>query len=118
MLPLTNSPSFLEHQRLMKNLKGQNNASSLFDINKIPCDNQIRNLLDPVTPQTVYPVFQQTYKWLKEQEVIKKFFYLDGEILIALDGTEYFSSKKINCPHCNCRNHRNGTTTYFHGCAG
>lgn len=35
---------------------------------------------------------------------------------MALDGTEYFSSKKINCPHCNCRNHRNGTTTYFHGC--
>jgi hypothetical protein len=34
----------------------------------------------------------------------------------GLDGTEYFSSKKINCPHCNCRNHRNGTTTYFHGC--
>jgi hypothetical protein len=27
-----------------------------------------------------------------------------------------FSSKKINCPHCNCRNHRKGTTTYFHGC--
>ncbi len=44
-----------------------------------------------------------------------KFIYLNGEILIALDGTEYFSSKKINCPHCNCRNHRNGTTTYFHG---
>ncbi len=36
--------------------------------------------------------------------------------MIALDGTEYFSSKKINCPHCNCRNHRNGSKTYFHGC--
>ncbi len=66
------SPSFLEHQRLMKNLKGQDNALSLFNINKIPCDNQIRNLLDPVNPQTVYPVFnkfisglKKTRKWLK-----------------------------------------------------
>ncbi len=53
---------------------------------------------------------------MKEKKVLKKFFYLEKQILIALDGTEYFSSKKINCPRCNCRNHRNGTTTYFHGC--
>lgn len=53
---------------------------------------------------------------VKKQGVIRNFLYLDEEILIALDGTEYFSSKKINCPHCNCRNHKNGTTTYFHAC--
>jgi hypothetical protein len=112
----TQSPSFLEHQRLMKSSKGKDNASSLFSIKKIPCDNQIRNLLDPIPAATIFGSFQQVYQWLKKQGVIKKFFYLDEEILIALDGTEYFSSKKISCPHCNCRNHRNGTTTYFHGC--
>ncbi len=79
-------------------------------------DNQIRNLLDPIPAATIFGSFQQVYQWLKKQGVIKKFFYLDEEILIALDDTEYFSSKKISCPHCNCRNHRNGTTTYFHGC--
>ncbi len=83
---------------------------------KFALDNQIRNLLDPVPASTIYPVDQKIYQWLKKQKILKKFFYLEGEILIALDGTEYFSSKKINCPHCNCRNHRNGTTTYFHGC--
>ncbi len=112
----TQSPSFLEHQRLMKSSKGKDNTSSLFGIKKIPCDNQIRNLLDPIPAATIFGSFQQVYQWLKKQGVIKKFFYLDEEILIALDGTEYFSSKKISCPHCNCRNHRNGTTTYFHGC--
>ena len=112
----TQSPSFLSHQRLMEKIKEKNKASSLFKISKIPCDNQIRNLLDPLSAQTIYPVYQKIYQWLKKEKVLKKFFYLEGEILIALDGTEYFSSKKINCPHCNCRNHRNGTTTYFHGC--
>jgi hypothetical protein len=112
----TQSPSFLEHQRLMSKMKKKNNASSLFKISKIPCDNQIRKLLDPVPAATVYPVYRTIYQWLKEQKVLDKFLYLEREILIALDGTEYFSSKKINCPHCNSRNHRNGTTTYFHGC--
>ena len=112
----TQSPSFLEHQRLMKSSKGKDNASSLFSLNEIPCDNQIRNLLDPVPGSKISGAFQRVYQWLKKQGVLKKFRYLNGEILIALDGTEYFSSKKINCPHCNCRNHRNGTTTYFHAC--
>jgi hypothetical protein len=61
-------------------------------------------------------VYQKIYQWLNERKIISKFLYLEKELLIALDGTEYFSSKKINCPHCNSRNHRNGTTTYFHGC--
>ena len=40
----TQSPSFLDHQRLMKSNKGKDNAESLFSIKKIPGDNQIRNL--------------------------------------------------------------------------
>ncbi len=112
----TQSPSFLDHQRLMICNKGKDNAESLFSIEKIPSDNQIRNLLDPVPASTIFMAFQKVYQWLEKKGVLSKFLYLDGEILVALDDTEYFSSKKINCPHCNCRNHRNGTTTYFHGC--
>jgi hypothetical protein len=37
----------------------------------------------------------ETLEWLNKNGVLKKFVYLDEEILIALDGTEYFSSKKI-----------------------
>jgi len=112
----TQSPSFLDHQRLMKSNKGKDNAESLFSIETIPSDNQIRNLLDPVPATTIFMAFQKVYQWLEKKGVLERFLYLDGEILVALDGTEYFSSKKINCSHCNCRNHRNGTTTYFHGC--
>lgn len=112
----TQSESFLDHQRLMKSNKGKDNGESLFSIEAIPSDNQIRNLLDPVPATTIFMAFQKVYQWLEKKGVLKKFLYLDEEILIALDGTEYFSSQKINCPHCNFRNHRNGTTTYFHGC--
>ena len=45
------SPSFLAYQRDMQRRKGQNNARSLFGVERIPSDPQIRNLLDPVAPQ-------------------------------------------------------------------
>ncbi len=79
----TQCPSFLEHQRLMKSSKGKNNGSSLFSLNEIPCDNQIRNLLDPVPASKIFVPFQRVYQWLKKKGVTKKFLYLDREILIA-----------------------------------
>ena len=42
------SGSFLAHQRLLQQKNGRNNATSLFEIERIPSDQQIRNLLDPV----------------------------------------------------------------------
>ena len=91
----TQSPSFLDHQRLMKSNKGKDNAESLFSIEKIPGDNQIRNLLEPVPASNVSRTFQKVYQWLKEKGVLKKFLYLDGEILVALDGTEISHLRKL-----------------------
>lgn len=53
----TQSPSFLDFQRTLQVMKGCNNALTLFGITQIPSDNQIRNLLDPVPPSAVLPVF-------------------------------------------------------------
>ena len=46
----TQSPSFLAHQRDMKLRKGRSNAENLFHLEELPSDNQIRNLLDAVSP--------------------------------------------------------------------
>ena len=43
------SSSFLEHQRLLQNKKGRSNARSLFQVEEIPSDPQIRNLVDPLS---------------------------------------------------------------------
>ena len=79
----TQSPSFLQHQRLMKPKKGQDNAQSLFGLSEIPCDNQIRNLLDPIPATTVFGAFKSTYKWLENNRGIEQFKYLDNQILMA-----------------------------------
>jgi hypothetical protein len=111
---LMQSSSFLEHQCLMKSQKGKDNLASLFGIEGIPCDNQIRILLDPVPASTVFGVFRSVYNSLLSAGVLEPYRCLDGEFLLVLDGTEYFSSKKIHCPHCCHRTHKNGSTTYYH----
>jgi len=44
------SPSFLAHQRQFEEGHGRSNCASLFGITKIPSDNHIRDMLDPVSP--------------------------------------------------------------------
>ena len=51
------SPSFLEYQRQLKQRQGHDNAQSLFGVDPIPCDNQVRQLLDPIAPRYFNPVF-------------------------------------------------------------
>ena len=53
----TQSPSFLSFQDAMLKNKGISNAQTLFDMDQIPCDNHIRNLMDDVEPSKVYPVY-------------------------------------------------------------
>ncbi len=110
----TQCPSFLEHQKLMKKRRGKDNALSLFGLRKIPSDNQIRALLDPIPASTISGAFESVWRWLTENQILNHFKYLDNQILLALDGTEYYSSKKIHGSHCNCRHHKNGEITYYH----
>jgi hypothetical protein len=53
----TQSPSFLAYQRDRTARKGQSNAHPFFGLVAIPSDNQMRALLDPVSPESVVPVF-------------------------------------------------------------
>ena len=55
----TQTPSFLAYPRMMEGSKGKSNAQSLFGVHRIPSDNQIRDLLDAVAPEQVFPVFEE-----------------------------------------------------------
>lgn len=106
--------SFLEYQRQLKSRKGRDNAQSLFKVPKIPTDNQIRNIIDPINAVALIEVFAQIYRKLKAKGYLKSFEVLGGQLLVTLDGSEYFSSQCIHCDQCSHRHHKNGTVTYFH----
>jgi hypothetical protein len=110
----TQSPSFLAHQRDMKLRKGRCNAEKLFDLSELPSDNQIRNLLDPVSPEYVQPVYRHIFLEMEGTDVLKRRRSFANQLLVAIDGTEYFSSKAIQCENCSHRELSNGKTNYFH----
>ncbi len=39
---------------------------------------------------------------------------MDGNLLVALDGTQYYDSEKISCPCCSTRTSKQGKVTYHH----
>jgi len=110
----TQSPSFLAHQQTMKRTKGRSNAESIFGIEKVPCDNQIRQLLDPIAPSYLFPMFGLTFNDLEATGQLDAFRTFDDNLLFAFDGTQYFSSKEIHCQNCSHKTASNGVTTYFH----
>jgi hypothetical protein len=108
------SPSFLEYQRSLDQKLGKNNARTLFGVHDIPSDNQTRHLLDSTAPGQVKPLFSYLFKALNQAGVIERYRSVNQTLLLALDGTEYFSSQNIHCPNCSSRQHANGQVTYFH----
>jgi hypothetical protein len=110
----TQSPSFLTYQQAMHKAKGRSNAQSLFQIGQIPCDNHIRQTLDSVPPDKLFPLYDEVYQALRQESLLESFRAVHQTLLIALDGTWYFSSQKIHCEQCCCLEHKSGEKTYYH----
>ena len=102
------SPSFLNYQRCLEQVQGRSNAQTLFGMHQIPTDHQIRILLDPTDPMGLRSLFFYLFNGLNEAGIIDAYRCVNQTILIAFDGTEYFSSSAIHCPHCSTRTHANG----------
>jgi hypothetical protein len=108
------SASFLGFQRMLETGRGRSNCQSLFGIEKIPSDNYIRDMLDEADPALLQPCFERMEQALATPELCQAFHRLGGRTLIAWDGTEYFCSQKLGCPHCLKRERANGQIESYH----
>ena len=108
------SESFLSYQRSLEEGRKTSNCQTLFGMAKIPTDNHIRAMLDPVHPSHLQSVFDSAVAALRDNGGMAAFQRLDGRALIALDGTEYFCSQKLGCPNCQTRKRANGKVESYH----
>src|SRR5271154_3032816 len=87
-------PSLLAFDQRRQN--PNDNFRAIYGINRVPCDSQMRAILDPVDPTNLRPPFLEIFRQLQRSKVLKCFVSLDGYYLVSLDGTGYFSSTKIH----------------------
>src|SRR5882672_10833407 len=98
--------------------RAEGNLHTIYGIERVPCDTHMREILDPVSPKVLSPVFKSIFRQLQRGKALEAMAFLDGHYLLALDGTGYFSSTTIHCASCLHKVHRNGSVTYAHQMLG
>ncbi len=106
-------PSVLAFQRRAVD----HNLRSVFGLQAIPSDTQMRTILDEVEPDQLRPAFRDLFRQLQRGKVLEDYVFLQGCYLVALDGVEYFCSTKVHCDHCLTRQHH-GQSYYYHQMLG
>jgi len=108
------SPSLLAFDKE----RAEGNLETIYGTQHVPCDTSMRAILDPVSPESLRPVFKSVFGQLQRGKALEEMAFLDGHYLLCLDGTGYFSSQTIHCASCLHKVHRNGSITYYHQMLG
>lgn len=89
------------------------NLGRIFGIEKIPSDSRMREILDPVDPQMLRPLFNDVFRQLQRGKALEPMVYMDGCYLLSIDGTGSYSSEKVSSESCLVKKSRSGKITYY-----
>ena len=106
-----------------KTNRGENieakNLRSLYKINNVPSDTQMRANLDEIETRQFRSSFLKLFSDAARGNVLKKFEFMDGKYLAAFDGTGVYSSDKVSCSCCMEKvNKKTGQIHYYHQAVG
>jgi hypothetical protein len=108
-------PSLLAFDTRRKDEIKVKNLKTLYHIDTVPCDTQMREILDDVEPDDLSPIYTEIFRQVQRGKVLEKLVFMDGCYLLSADGTSYFSSKQIHCNSClEKKNSKTGDVTYSH----
>lgn len=95
------------------------NLKRVYKLKTVPCDTQMRTILDEVDPEALRPLYKDIFQALQQGEVMEKLVFMEGSYLLTLDGTGYFSSKLVHCPAClEKKSSKTGEIRYAHQLLG
>jgi hypothetical protein len=96
------------------NRRQDENMKRLFHIDRVPCDTQMREILDDVDPLELRPGFRDVFRELQRGKALNRLRFLNGSYLLLMDGTQYFVSEAVHCPSCLTKTHKDGQVSYSH----
>jgi hypothetical protein len=107
-------PSLLSFQTRLQTAFNLNNLKTMFHMDSIPKDTQLRDVLDQAPTDGLKAIFSDYLNQLQRGRHLESFQFLNGSYLVSLDGSEYFSSKNISCPGCLKKEKPVGDIRYHH----
>ena len=111
-------PSLLKFEEAQKERHLSSNMSALFGVKNTPSDTQMRAIVDKISPKYISSILKYLFNIIQRGKMLTDFEFTrkNGRpyYLVAVDGTEYFSSKEVSCNSCMIKNHRNETQTFYH----
>jgi hypothetical protein len=107
-------PSVLAFQRRLQDARQKNNLTTLFGVETIPSDSQLRDVIDAHDYSPLLTVYRDWFQRLQRSKQLEPYRYLDRQYIISLDGSQYFSSENINCKRCLSTTKGNKRTEYYH----
>ena len=106
--------SLLQFQQRLKEEKDRDNLATLFGVNEIPEQTQMREIIDEIDSEQFRPIFKEYFSNLQRGKHLKEYQLFPGLYLCSIDGSGYFSSQKIHCESCLTKRERDGNITYSH----
>lgn len=85
-------PSLLEFDKGVHRGTLDHNLRTLYGVEHVPCDTQLRTILDPISPEALHPAFQTIHQQIQRQRGLEEFVFLDDHYLVLVDGTGHSSS--------------------------
>jgi len=107
-------PSLLQFQKQLEDEQNSNNLKTLFDVDNIPENTQLRDITDAVPSEEFRPIFKEFFFRLQRGKHLEQYQFLPGLYLCSIDGTQYHISAEIDCEGCLITNHTNENITYAH----
>jgi hypothetical protein len=114
-------PSLLAFQERMQKKHDRCNLQTMFGVGAVPKDTQMRERLDKVSTEGVRLLLPELFEQIRRTGWARDWLneVSDGRTagayyVMALDGSDYFSSEAIHCRNCLVRNDKTGQLHYRH----
>lgn len=102
-------PSLIQFQKRVQEQEHRNNLQTLFDVKEIPKETQMRKIIDDVDSEYFRPIFKDLYKRLQRGKHLEGYQIFPNMYYFPIDGSQFYSSKEISCPHCLVKQHKGYT---------
>jgi hypothetical protein len=106
-------PSLLQFQKRLEEDYHKNNLRSLFNVEVIPKETQMRDIIDKVGSEKFALIFKDYYQRLQRGKHLEQFQIFPSMYYFPIDGSQFFGSEDVHCKQCLTKEH-NGCKRYEH----